>query len=269
VAIAAILHRLRQEAIAIDAVVGCSVGGLVGALYAAAGIGPEELIQDARRLGPGALFAVAVSRWGLARRGGRVPAEAPARLIDRLGSTSFDTLHFGVGRLAFLALDLFSGRILVIDGGPGRGAPLTVARAVAATIAIPGIFPPVPARIGGRARLLIDPGWFTSVPVEQALSPPIAAQRVVAVDLSLLSCPRQARRRYWDALQEKHASRLLVLRPRVRGCGTMIGRPGDDDRLVEAGFEAVDSGVVRTLHAWDAVPRDPAPRPVPSPRPIP
>jgi predicted acylesterase/phospholipase RssA len=125
---------------------------------------------------------------------------------------------------------------------------------VAATSAIPGIFPPVATRIAGRPRLLVDPGWFTAVPVESAFAPPIAARRVIAVDLSLLSCPRQARRRYWDRLGEAWGDRLLILRPHVRGCGTMISRPGDAARLVEAGRESVDTAALRTLRSWIAAP---------------
>lgn len=256
VALAAVLDRLHQESIPLDAILGCSVGGIVGALYTAAGTDPGVLIEDARRLGPGALFTLAAARWGLAPRGpaGAAGAGPLARAVGRLERASFETLHFGVRRFGVLALDLLSRRILLIEGGPGRAASLSIARAVAATSAIPGIFPPVAARIAGRSRLLVDPGWFTAVPVEHAFAPPIAARRVIAVDLSLLSCPRQARRRYWDRLRESCGDRLLILRPRVRGCGTMISRPGDAARLVEAGRESVDAAALRTLRSWIATP---------------
>ena len=256
VALAAVLDRLHGESIPLDAIIGCSVGGIVGALYAAAGTDPGTLIEEARRLGPGALFALAAARWGLSppRGAGRQGGGPLARAVGRLESASFETLHFGVLRFAVLALDLLDRRILLIEGGPGRAPALSIARAVAATSAIPGIFPPVMARVAGRTRLLVDPGWFTAVPVEHAFAPPIAAQRVIAVDLSLLSCPRQARRRYWDELGATCGDRLLILRPRVRGCGTMISRPGDTERLIDAGRESLDAAALRTLRTWIAAP---------------
>ncbi len=255
-ALAAVLGRLHREGIPLDAIVGCSVGGIVGALYAAAGMEPGAMIAAALRLGPGALFGLAAARWGARGRGRAVsPGRAPlAETLGRLESASFDKLHFGVRRFGVLALELISRRILLLEGGPGRPVPLPVARAVAATSAIPLIFPPVAARIAGRTGWLVDPGWFTAVPVERAFAPPIEARHVIAVDLSLLSCPRQARRRYWDDLAAACGDRLLTLRPRVRGCGTMIGRPGDADRLVAAGEEAVGEDALRTIRSWIATP---------------
>src|SRR2546422_937004 len=55
-ALAGVLRRLRAAAIPIDAIVGCSVGAIVAALYAAAGVEPEEMIESARRLRPASLF---------------------------------------------------------------------------------------------------------------------------------------------------------------------------------------------------------------------
>jgi len=242
VAHAAVLRRLRAERVPIDAIVGCSVGAIVGAMYAAVGMDPDEMLEASRRLTPLSLLAFAVSRWRLPlasraalRHAGAIPA-----YLERLDGASFDRLHHGVRRLGVLVFDLLRREEVFILGGPEHPAPLPVASAVKASAAIPVLFPPLRARMGGRWRYLADAGWFTAVPV---------ARRVIAVDLSLLVCPRQARRSYWRHLQEDCGDRLVLLRPDVRGCGTIFSRRADPQRLAEAGERAVEQAL-GCLRAW-------------------
>ncbi len=75
-------------------------------------------------------------------------------------------------RFAAVAMDLHTGEEVVLTRGPLR-------RAIAASIAIPGIFPPV--RVGPRT--LVDGGWADNVPVAPAIA--LGAHFVLAVDATL------------------------------------------------------------------------------------
>ena len=251
VAHAAVLRALRAARVPIDAIVGCSVGAIVGAMHAAAGMEPDEMLEAARRLNAASLFAFALSRWRvpvLSRAATRQAGAIPGYL-ERLARASFERLHHGVRRLGVLTFDLKSREEVFVLGGPGLPSDLPVCDAVKASAAIPGLFPPLRARMGDRKVYLADAGWFTAVPVERAFAPPLLARRVIAVDLSMLICLRQARRRYWRALEETCGGRLLVLRPDVRGCGTMISWPSDPARLIAAGEDAVVRALP-TLRSW-------------------
>ncbi len=251
VAHAAVLRGLRAARVPIDAIVGCSVGAIVGAMHAAAGMEPDEMLQAARRLNAMSLFAFALSRWRvpvLSRAASRHAGAIPGYL-ERLERASFERLHHGVRRLGVLTFDLKSREEVFLLGGPGLPSALPVCSAVKASAAIPALFPPLRARLGGRKVLLADAGWFTAVPVERAFAPPLLARRVIAVDLSLVVCLRQARRAYWRSLQETCGDRLLVLRPDVRGCGTMVSWPTDPDRLIAAAEDSV-LRALPTLRAW-------------------
>ena len=145
--------------------------------------------------------------------------------------------------------DLLRREEILVLGGPGQPAQLPVAAAVKASAAIPVLFPPLRVRLGGRTRYLADAGWFTAVPVERAFAPPLCARRVLAVDLSLRVCPRQARRGYWQELEEDCGDRLVVLRPDVRGCGTIFARQADPARLIEAAEQAIEQRL-GALRGW-------------------
>ena len=251
VAHAAVLRSLRRERVPIDTIVGCSVGAIVGAMYAAVGMDPDEMLEASRRLTPLSLLAFALSRWRLPfasraalRHSGAIPG-----YLERLDRASFEHLHHGVRRLGVLVFDLLRREELLVLGGPDQPAQLPVAAAVKASAAIPVLFPPLRVRLEGRTRYLSDAGWFTAVPVERAFAPPLRARRVIAVDLSLRVCPRQARRGYWQDLEEDCGDRLVVLRPDVRGCGTIFARRADPARLSDAAEQAVEKKLA-ALRAW-------------------
>jgi NTE family protein len=251
---AGVLRRLQAERIPVDAILGCSAGAIAAALYAGADVDPDELIAAAEGLRPATLLSFALSRWrlpGISARALRRSGPLPVYL-KRLEGAAFGRLHRGVSRLGILTLSLLQGRTLLLYGGPGLPEPLPLLAAVKASAAIPGLFPPLVARVAGRPRLLADPGWFTAVPVEEAFAPPVSARRVIAVDLSLIVCPRQARRAYWDGLGRLHGDRLLVLRPRLSGCGTILPRRGSAARAAAAGEAAIGPEDLRTLRAWVA-----------------
>src|SRR6185295_7581755 len=215
------------------------------------GMDADEMLQAARRLNAGSLLAFALSRWRLpvlsraaSRRAGAIPG-----YLERLDAASFERLHHGVRRLGVLTFDLRTREELFVVGGPGLPSALRLSDAVKASAAIPALFPPLRTRMGDRALLLADPGWYTAVPVERAFAPPLQARRVIAVDLSLIICLRQSRRSYWRALQAGCGSRLIVLRPEVRGCGTLVSWPSDPARLIAAGEDAVQKALP-VLRSW-------------------
>lgn len=251
-ALAGVLRRMLAERIPISGIIGCSVGAVVGAMYAGVGMDPEEMIGHGRRLDPASLLNFALSRWRVPlvsrralRRSGGVPDH-----LRRLERASFARLHHGVRRLGVLVFDLLRRSEILIQGGPGDDAPLPLATAVKASAAIPLLFPPVRARLYGRRCLLVDPGWHTAVPVEHAFARPFGARRVIAVDLRLRFCPRQARMAYWEDLREACGESLVVLRPRVQGTGMIVPRRGDADRLVAAGEACLDGEALRTIRRW-------------------
>ena len=254
-----VLRRLMSEQVRIDAIVGSSVGAIIGALYAAAGMNPDEMVAAARELGPPSLFRFAMARWGLrARPGGSYRTGSILDHLVRLEGMSFENLTNGVSRLGVLTYDLVAREEILLYGGPGRPALSPLSSAVIASASIPALFPPVSLRIGRRRLLLADAGWFSAVPIEHAFSPPVSAHRVIAVDLSLRLCRRQRRRAYWEHLSRACGDRLMVLRPEVSGSGTMVLRPGTVDSLVAAGESSIDDAALATIRSWSRTESPPA-----------
>lgn len=143
-----VLKVLEREGIRIGAVAGTSIGGIIGAAYAA-GYGPEQIINlanatsiremlRARPEGPGLMGIGRIEEW----------------LHGILGQRTFADLRIP---FAVTATDLNSGEEVVLREG-------IVAHAVLATIALPGIFPP---QLVGNRRL-IDGGALDPVPVRPA-----------------------------------------------------------------------------------------------------
>ncbi len=161
-----VIRVLEQERIPVDLVVGTSVGSLIGALYASSRNG-FELEWEAFQLKQEDLFDFgvwnAVLGMGLAK-GEKLEAFVRAKMkrpnIEEL------PLPF-----AAVATDLNWGTRVVLDKG-------SVARAVHASSAIPGVFEPV--LLDGK--LLVDGGVVDNIPIDVARAK--GADLVVAVDIS-------------------------------------------------------------------------------------
>ncbi len=153
-----VLKVLEREGFRIGAIAGTSIGGIIGAAYAA-GYGPDQIsnlanaasIRDmlrARPEGPALMGLSRIEQW----------------LHGILGQRTFADLRIP---FAVTAADLNSGEEIVLRDG-------IVAHAVLATIALPGIFPP---QLMGDHRL-IDGGALDPVPVRPAralLNAPVVA----------------------------------------------------------------------------------------------
>lgn len=143
-----VLRVLEREGFKIRCVAGTSMGGVMGALYAA-GNSPSEIqilvegakdkdLFRARPSGPGLLGITAIEEW----------------LRSTLGTITFEELEIP---FAVTAVGLESGEELILTEGG-------VVDAVLATIALPGIFPP---RSKDEHRL-VDGGVVDPVPVVPA-----------------------------------------------------------------------------------------------------
>lgn len=162
-----VLQVLEENGLRVAAIAGTSMGGLLGALYAA-GVPLTEIERESLRLTKPKellkLFDLGATSAGLSVQGRRV-YELLLKLFG--GDREMETLPIP---LALTATDLDSGREIVLRHG-------SLASAVRATISIPGIFQPV-AREGMR---LVDGGVLDNVP--SAVAAGLSRRPVVAVDV--------------------------------------------------------------------------------------
>jgi NTE family protein len=164
-----VLRVLEREGIPVSHVAGTSIGGLIGAVYAA-GISMEQLTSEVDNISHVSEFLrlmdVSVSTQGISIKG--------ARIYDYIaGLLGSDVTFSDLQRpLAMVAVDIYSGRQVVLQGG-------LVSDAVRATISIPGIFASSPL---GDYRL-VDGGILNNLPVDvgRSLAPP--GTPLIAVDV--------------------------------------------------------------------------------------
>ncbi|MBE0696762.1 MAG: patatin-like phospholipase family protein [Anaerolineaceae bacterium] len=159
-----VLDCLVKEGFKIQAIAGTSVGGLIGAVFAA-GYQPEEIMDLFAGMNQSRLYS-RNPKDGPSLLGYTGVAEA---LIKLLGESVFSDLKIP---FACTAVDLLTCHEVYLNEG-------LVVDALLATIAVPGIFPP---KIRGEAEL-IDGAVLDPVPVN--LSRCLAPSRpVVAVALN-------------------------------------------------------------------------------------
>lgn len=237
------LRVLERVGVPIDCVSGASIGALVAA---AVGLRMStEWIGAAFRRGSATIFRPAFPLYGvLSSRalGNWLKSEDMGghRLIEGM-PTPF----------AASAADLTDGREIVIRSGP-------IWRAVLASAAIPGIYPPI--SIG--PHWLVDGGVVNPVPVSTALL--LGADVVVAVDLSEPLAPRKMLDSHDSAtigrpptlmqnvlrsrdimMSEIRAHTLgepsVLVKPSVRGIP--LSSFGDGSRFIEAGEQAMEAAL--------------------------
>ena len=160
-----VIRALEQEKVPIDLIVGTSVGSLIGAIYAY-DMSSMELEWTAFLLEKDSLFDygmfTAFTGMGVAK-GDKleefVKSKVPVENIENL------KIPF-----AAVATDLNRGTRVILDKG-------SVAKAVRASSAIPGVFPPV----DHQGRMLVDGGVIDNIPVSVAREK--GADIVIAVDI--------------------------------------------------------------------------------------
>lgn len=157
-----VLRVLEKYKIPIDYIAGCSMGALVGSLYAC-GLDVDFMIRFANELQSKSWIDLCMPRTGLIS-GKKV--ETMLEIMTR--NRAFEDLKIP---FAAVATDIERGEAVVLKSGK-------VAAAVRASISIPVIFKPV--RLEGR--LLVDGGVVDRVPVSVARE--MGADLVIAVDVN-------------------------------------------------------------------------------------
>jgi NTE family protein len=161
-----VIRALEQEKIPIDMIIGTSVGSLIGAIYAN-DLNSFELEWTAFALEKDSLLDYgilnAITGMGLAK----------GDKLEEFVKTKVKTMDIENLKLPFAAVatDLNSGMRVVLDRG-------SVAKAVRASSAIPGVFEPV----NYQGKLLVDGGVIDNIPIDVAREK--GADIVIAVDIS-------------------------------------------------------------------------------------
>lgn len=161
-----VLKVLQREQIPIDVVTGTSMGGIVGAMYAA-GLSIEQMEAEALKHGDiGQIFKLIDLRLiGNGLLGGQRIKKLLAELLG--ADTTFADLRLP---FAVVSVDYTSGREVVLKEGK-------LVDAVRATMSVPGVFEPV--ELNGCH--LLDGGVLDNVPV--AVARQLGAEKVIAVDV--------------------------------------------------------------------------------------
>lgn len=161
-----VIRALEQEKIPIDLIVGTSVGSLIGAIYAG-DTNSFELEWTAFALEKDNVFDYAI----MSAFTGMGPVKGDK--LEEFVKTKVPVANIEGLKLPFAAVatDLNRGTRVVLDRG-------SVARAVRASSAIPGVFNPVEH----QGRLLVDGGVVDNIPI--AVAREKGADIVIAVDIS-------------------------------------------------------------------------------------
>ncbi len=156
-----VLRVLERENIPVNYIAGCSIGSLIGSLYAA-GLDSQTIYKLAKNLKRRHWFDFVVPKMGLI--GGDRTLETLRLLTQR---KQFADLAIP---LAVVATDLDTGHEVIFRDGE-------VARAVRASISVPGIF--VPYRHEGK--LLVDGAVVNPTPMDVVHG--MGADVILAIDL--------------------------------------------------------------------------------------
>lgn len=194
---AGVLRALRERRILPRVVVGTSAGALVGAAYAA-GLTPDQIDEAVRR--------ATWSDFGSFRPSLRLGLLDSAALIDTIrllgGERYGENPRIEDLRLPFAATatDLRTRSLVILDRGP-------LAPALRASMAVPGIFPPV---VTG-AQILVDGGLADNLPIDAARR--LGATFTIAVRLrpEWDRLPVVRERQNLDELE--NADDVLMIRP--------------------------------------------------------
>lgn len=165
---------IEESGLRIDAILGTSIGALVGACLAG-GAGWDVLAPQALALGKADI--VTLNRWALLLNGIRQPSVFEGETLRRyiasvLPVRTFEEMEIPV---SMNAVQLYTGREEWFGAVGRRDVPL--ADAVYASCALPLFYPP--AEIDGK--YYVDGGVADALPVRKAAA--LGATRIIAVDV--------------------------------------------------------------------------------------
>jgi NTE family protein len=186
-----VLRSLEERGLKVEAIAGCSMGGIIGALHAAGYTAAQ--IRD--------VFD-GIDLIGLLDRssmGGLIGGKGITRHLEKHLPATFEELKVP---LAVTAVDVQRGRLVVLNRGK-------LMPALRATSALPGIF----AAVKHAGRVLIDGGLLNNLPVDVIRAMTLAP--VVAVDTSAPADRRlvfEDERTLWEKVRTplKHRKRPLI-----------------------------------------------------------
>ena len=197
-----VLQELAREGIQPQIITGCSIGAFVGAAAASGDL--DRLVRWAEAL----KWQDVVSLLDVSLRGGLIKGQKLIDFFERnFVDRDFSELD---ARFACVATELSSGREIWLNDG-------SVAAAVRASIALPGLMTPV----RHQGRLLIDGGLVNPVPV--SLCRAMGADVVIAVDLGSDMVGRAFRRAAVEPAPEEETEAGWTERLLAR-----FGMTGDD-----------------------------------------
>ena len=257
-----LLKWMEEHRIPVDFIAGTSMGGLIGGGYSS-GMSPDELLQLMKEVDWNLVFLAdspfkyktfrrkqdarlypAQIEFGL-KKGFSLPSglnagEQIELLFDRIALPYYDLADFNQLPTPFrsVATDLRKAEVVVFGSG-------SLARAMRATMAIPGFFTPV---VDGD-RILVDGGTLNNVPVD--VTRQMGADAVIAVNVgsstdqppppsNLFSVLGQT----IDTMMQVGVKRVidtadLVVTPDLKGLTGMDWRKSDE--LVERGYQAAEA----------------------------
>ena len=174
-----VIQWMEENHIPVDRVAGTSMGSIIGAMYAT-GMSPAEIQQFAERIDWDEAFrsepafsdlsyrrkqdrrnflinAPLGLKHGLSGPNGFNPGQGVGLLLDRIALPEAGITDFNQLPIPFrcVATDMLSGEAIVLHDG-------SLARAVRASMAIPGVFTPVEM----NGHVLADGGMVQNIPVE-------------------------------------------------------------------------------------------------------
>lgn len=250
-----VIRTLEQEKIPVDLVVGTSVGSLIGAIYAE-DRNSFELEWTAFRLEKDDLFDFGVLSTVMGM-GFAKGDKLEAWIKGHIKTADIEQLKIP---FAAVATDLNWGQKVVLDRG-------SVARAVRASSAIPGVFQPVQH----QGKILVDGGVVDNIPIAVARAK--GADIVIAVDISpnvgnanitnLLGVSLQAANIMFALnVERSKADADVLITPAVGDVGTLDFT--QKKRCMQAGILAAQQSVPaihQAIGKWVAARTAPAPTP--------
>jgi len=254
-----VIRVLEQEKIPIDMVVGTSVGSLIGAIYAS-DLSSFELEWTAFQLEKDDLFDFGVVN-AVVGMGFAKGDKLEAWVKSHIKTANIENL-----KLPFTAVaaDLNWGYKVALDKG-------SVARAIRASAAIPGVFQPVKH----QGKILVDGGVVDNIPISVARAK--GADIVIAVDISgnlgntnitnLLDVSLQATNIMFalNVEQARKDADVLITPAGIGDIGMLDF--SQKKRCMQAGIETTKQAmpaIRRAIEAWVAArarPAAPAPAP--------
>jgi len=236
-----VLRQLLRHGIWPDILAGVSAGAIIAAYYAAVGMTIDEMIHEARTfLGRHLLIHCLALRSPRRLRAllGKFSGTIPRRLLQ-LEEASFEKLHHGVQGLGIVCHDLVSRRTVYFATGTDDRASL--AEAVKASAAIPGLMPSLLVGPLGAELRLVDGGISDSLPVNFALSPGLGATHLIVSD-----CRRVAT----GAPSSGNGDTIAYIRPDIQGTGVLRSPRAGLLAAVEQGEAAVTNAIVQRIKSW-------------------